>query len=212
MAATDLAHDLSHALGGERLIMPGETDTNAERLTLPLPNEPGSTGQPPEEVRKAWIEYMVSGFQHNEEMFKRTLEAFMKPYYLTMWMYGALFALGAVLIVVAAVVGLRDGQPVVAIVFGGMGVGTFVLFFIRQPVQALEENLEFINWMGVAFNTYWTRLMYMMDTRTVQHDLKAADDDYSNTVERIITKHAELRGKRPGGDLGSNGGRTATPS
>ncbi len=127
----------------------------------------------------------------------------MKPYRLTIWMYGLLFAVGIILFVVAVIVGLKDSKSIVAIAFAGLGVGAFLAFFIQQPVQALEENLEFITWLGVAFNTYWTRLMYMLDTKAIQTDLKAADEDYCTSVERLITKHAELRRKRPGGDLGS---------
>jgi hypothetical protein len=40
----------------------------------------------------------------------------------------------------------------------------------------------------------------MLDSQTVQQELKAADEDFSNTIARIIDRHAELRGKRPGGD------------
>lgn len=182
-------------MGGKEPILPG--------AKLPLPN-----GEPikdaPEELRKAWIDYMVHGFKNNEEMFKRTLKAFMKPYHLTVWMYGVLFVVGIALFVLAGILGFREGKSVVAIVFAGLGAGAFLAFFIRQPVQALEENLEFITWLGVAFNTYWTRVMYMMDMKTIQTDLKAADDDYRTSVERLITKHAELRRKRPGGDLGAN--------
>jgi hypothetical protein len=183
-------------LGGEEPILPGA------KLPPPLPpSEPKKDAS--QELRKAWIDYMVHGFKNNEEMFKRTLQAFMKPYHLTIWMYGALFAVGIGLFVMAAIMGLKEGKSVTAIVFAGLGAGAFLAFFLRQPVQALEENLEFITWLGVAFNTYWTRVMYMMDTKTIQADLKAVDDDYRTSVERLITKHAELRGKRPGGDLGS---------
>jgi hypothetical protein len=183
--------------GGKEPILPG-----AKLPLMPLPGE-GTGANVPAEIRKAWIDYMVQGFKNNEEMFRRTLEAFMKPYRLTIWMYGVLFVIGIVLFVVAVVIGLRDGKSVVAIVFAGLGVGTFLAFFIRQPVQALEENLEFITWLGVAFNTYWTRLMYIQDPKTVQQELKAADDDYRTNIESLITKHGELRGKRPGGELGS---------
>lgn len=183
---------------GEKPILPGDA---VPKLPLPV------TGKPPElpqELVKAWTDYMVNGFRNNEEMFKRTLKAFMKPYHLTVWMYGALFVVGIGLFVVAAIMGLEEGKSVAAIVFAGLGASAFLAFFIRQPVQALEENLEFITWLGVAFNTYWTRVMYMMDMKTIQSDLKAADEDYRTSVERLITKHAELRGKRPGGDLGAN--------
>jgi hypothetical protein len=152
----------------------------------------------PEEIRNAWTQYMANGFKQNETMFKRTLEAFMKPYRLTIWLYGILFAVGIGLFLTAVVIGLRNGSPVVSIAFAGLSVGAFLAFFLRQPLHALEENLEFITWLGVAFNTYWTRLMYMTDSKTVQADLKAAESDFRESVERLITQHAELRGKRPG--------------
>lgn len=184
----------STELGGKKPTLPG--------AKLPLP-EAGSVTTVPAEIRQAWIDYMVHGFKNNEEMFRRILEAFMKPYHLTIWMYAVLFAVGIMLFVVAAVIGLRDSKSMVAIVFAGLGAGAFLSFFIRQPVQALEENLEFISWLGVAFNTYWTQLMYIQDPKTVQQELQAADADYRKSIEMLITKHAELRGKRPGSDLGS---------
>jgi hypothetical protein len=205
MASSDHHHDSSSVMGGKRLIKPGEPPDSPGKPKLPLPtNETFGDSKAPEEVRQAWVDYMVHGFKNNELMFKRTLEAFMKPYHLTVWIYGVLFVLGIVLVIVAVVMGLRDGSSPAAIVFAGLGTGSFLLFFIRQPVQALEENLEFITWLGVAFNTYWTRLMYVLDSKMVQQEIKAADDDYSKTVERLIARHAELRGKRPGGDIESS--------
>lgn len=186
---------------------PGGKEPNLPGTKIPLTKLPRldaeNTANIPSEIREAWIEYMANGFKNNQEMFRRTLEAFMIPYRITIWMYGVLFAIGIMLFVVSAIIGLRDGKSVVAIVFAGLGAGAFLTFFIRQPVQALDENLEFITWLGVAFNTYWTRLMYMMDTKTIQTDLKAADDNYCTSVERLIAKHAELRGKRPGTDIDS---------
>jgi hypothetical protein len=43
--------------------------------------------------------------------------------------------------------------------------------------------------------------MYISNQGTVQEELKAATDDYSDMVEKIIDKHAKLRNKRPGKDL-----------
>lgn len=198
----------------------GITTSLGGRKPKPLPGEDGGAKLPPptlpsdklpDELREAWLHYMVNGFKHNEVMFNRTLDAFMKPYKYTIWMYWIIFAVGIGLFLAAVVIGLRDGQSPVAIVFAGLGAGGFVMFFIRQPVQALEENLEFITWLGVAFNTYWTRLMYMMNTATIQQDLKAAEQDFIHSVERLITQHADLRAKRPGTDL-SSGGKQENPA
>jgi hypothetical protein len=194
MTSHDEPTTISAALGGEPPVFPGE------EVSSKLP--PIREANVPPTLQNAWVEYMVNGFKHNEVMFKRTLDAFMKPYYLTIGMYVALFAVGIGLFVVAAFLAWSDPQSYTALAFAGLGAGAFVLFFIRQPLQALEENLEFITWLGVAFNTYWTRLMYMMDQRTVQADLKAAEEDYVRTVERLINKHAKLRAQRPGTDLG----------
>jgi len=179
--------------GQEKLAMPGMSNSSK----LPLPST--SAGAVPPELQAAWTQYMVGGFKQNEQMFQRTLEAFMKPYRLTVWLYAILFAVGIALFIVAAAVGLGKGDSVVAIAFAGLSVATFLAFFLRQPLHALEENLEFITWLGVAFNTYWTRLMYMSDPKSAQAELKAAEDDFRTSVEKLITRHAELRGKRPGG-------------
>lgn len=183
--------------GQEQLLLPGASA--GSKLPLQLPPDPTGQAALSPELKKAWTDYMVNGFKQNEQMFQSTLKAFMKPYRLTVGLYVALFVVGIGLFVVAAAIGLSKGDFVVAIVFAGLSVAAFLAFFVRQPLHALEENLEFITWLGVAFNTYWTRLMYMMDPKTVQTELKAAEDDFRTSVEKLITQHAELRGKRQGG-------------
>lgn len=192
-------------MNAETLVLPGEQ--NAAKLPLPseqnaakfpLPVDPTGNGIVPPELRAAWTQSMINGFRQNEQMFQSTLNAFLKPYRLTVGLYGGLFAVGLGLFVLAAILGLQRGEAVTAMVFAGLSVTTFIGIFLRQPLQALEENLEFITWLGVAFNTYWTRLMYMQDPKTVQAELKAAEDDFRTSIESLIAKHAELRGKRPG--------------
>lgn len=97
-----------------------------------------NVGRCPSELREAWINYMKNGFENNQVMFKRTLKAFMKPYNITVWMYVIIFIVGILFFSVAAYLGLTGRQPVVAVSFGGLSVVSFVMFFIRQPVQALE--------------------------------------------------------------------------
>ncbi len=200
MTDESLVKNPASELGGVPLVQPGQEGQEEVLAKLPPVNQIVGRGSPvPAELREAWNKYMINGFKHNEEMFKRTLNAFMKPYNITIGMYVAIFVVGILLFVLAAYLALAGNQPVTAIAFGGLSVASFLLFFIRQPVQALEENLEFISWLGVAFNTYWTRLMYMDDIESIQTDLKAATDDYSQMVEGLIAKHAELRSNRPGG-------------
>jgi Trk-type K+ transport system membrane component len=84
------------------------------------------------------------------------------------------------------------------IIFGGLGFVAFLSYFISRPLQALEENLQFITWLGIVYNTYWTRIACMMDHSTILKDLQEAMKDATNEIEKIINKHGELSGKRPG--------------
>jgi len=185
---------------GDALVMPGEP--GAKLPLVPLPGV-GSASAIPPALRAAWTNYMINGFRQNEKMFESTLQGFMKPYRLTVWFYGLLFVVGLGLFAAAAIIGLTGGNSVVAIAFGGLSVTAFLSFFIQRPMRALEENLEFITWLGVAFNTYWTRLMYLSDPKTVDADLKKADDDFRASVKELIAEHASLREKRPGPGRGA---------
>lgn len=200
MTLEDRIKETNNELGGVPIVLPRQQSQGLEPAKLPSISQVVGQGNPvPQDLREAWNDYMMDGFKHNKLMFKRTLDAFMKPYNITIVMYLVIFVIGVLLFLVAAYLGIRGGQSLAAVAFGGLSVASFILFFIRQPIQALEENLEFISWLGVAFNTYWTRLMYMNNINTIQADLKSATDDYSAMVEELINKHAELRGNRPGG-------------
>jgi ABC-type multidrug transport system fused ATPase/permease subunit len=171
-------------------------DKNQEKpLALPKIDEE-MVAKVPDELRQAWSKYMINGFKNNEKMFQSTLNAFMKPYNITILLYVVIFVIGILFFIVAVVLGFRGDQSVLAVGFGGLSIISFITFFIRQPVQALEENLEFISWLGVAFNTYWTRLMYISNKDNVQDEIKTVTDDFSSMVERLIDKHAKLRGER----------------
>jgi hypothetical protein len=150
------------------------------------------------ELYKAWQRHITAGFEHNEEMFKRVLEAFMKPYQTTVWMYRILFGIGVGSFLFAAIMSAATKESSFGLIFGGLGVIAFLSYFISRPLQALEQNLQFITWLGVVYNTYWTRLASMNDPATVQRDLLEATRDATGEIEKIIAKHAEVSGKRPG--------------
>jgi hypothetical protein len=165
---------------------------------LPPPTVSEGLAKMDPELYKSWREHMVAGFKHNEEMFSRVLEAFMRPYHTTVWMYRILFGVGICSFVFAAILSAWTKDSMFGLIFGGIGVVSFLSYFLSRPLQALEENLQFITWLGVVYNTYWTRIAYMMDQATVQKDLQEATRDATNEIEKIIAKHAEVSGKRPG--------------
>ncbi|MEM7129825.1 MAG: N-acetylmuramidase domain-containing protein [Chloroflexota bacterium] len=162
---------------------------------LPAPESPRSAVDP--EVHEAWIDYVKQGLENNNILFSRILRAFILPYYLTVAMYVLLFLVGIGLFVMAVMLGLQDGKEIFGLIFAGLGVATFIGYFLSRPLRALEENLQLITWLGIAYNTYWTRLLYMNDQKTVHEDLKDASDDAAAEIQRIIDKSKELSRRRP---------------
>jgi hypothetical protein len=145
-----------------------------------------------------WREHINQGFQRNNRMFDTILDAFMRPYNTTIWMYRILFGLGIAAFLVAAGLGAWLREPMFSLIFGGLSIISFLTYFIGRPLQSLEENLKFITWLGIIYNTYWTRLVYMMDSETIHKDLDDATQDAINELERLLDKHHDFSGRRPG--------------
>lgn len=170
-----------------------KASTGVGRLPLVTGGGPGD-----EELYRFWSEHIKSGLARNDEMFRRILNAFMKPYYATVWMYGVLFAVGVLSFIAAAALSVYYQQPMYAMIFGGLSVVAFLGYFIGKPLRSLEENLEFITWLGIIYNTYWSRVVYSLDRSTVQKDLRDAVEDAGAQIERLIDKHGGMSSKRPG--------------
>jgi hypothetical protein len=154
------------------------------------------------ELYEAWRTHIVTGFENNNRMFRDVLDAFMKPYHVTVSMHKAIFAVGLATIVAAIAVALYTRDAVLTGIFGGLSLAAFASYFVNRPAEALEENLEFVTWLGMIYNTYWVRLFQAEDRARLQADLKSAMEDSSALVKELIDKHREIRSKRtppPGG-------------
>ena len=163
---------------------------------LPAPKVDAGLLASDPELYAAWREHVRAGFEQNSTMFRRILDAFMEPYYTTIWMYRILFGLGVVAFVAAIVVSIWLREPLFALVFGGLSVGAFLSYFISRPLRALEENLQLITWLGVIYNSYWTSLATIQDAATVQEDLRKTTAETVAAIEKLIDKQSKLHRKR----------------
>jgi hypothetical protein len=175
-----------------------KTDQPGATSFLPQPEPDEELAAMDPELYKAWQKHIIAGFEHNEEMFRRVLDAFMRPYQTTVWMYRILFGIGIISFLFATGMSAWTKEAKFGLIFGGLGVIAFLSYFISRPLQALEQNLQFITWLGVVYNSYWARLASMKDQATVQKDLLEATRDATSEIEKMIAKHAEVSGKRPG--------------
>jgi hypothetical protein len=191
---------------------PSPTSTFGSQLPpdpfrLPVP------GPPPQEVDAevyaAWKKHMIEGYEQNTLMFNKLLDAFMRPYWTTVWMYRLLFGVGITGFILAAVLSVTNGITF-GLLFGGLSVAAFLAFFIRHPLQALEQNLLIITWLGIIYNTYWTRLMYADDEKTIQRDLDEITRTSIRQINQLLDRQADVSAKRASPGQGDS--PVATPT
>lgn len=158
---------------------------------LPLPLVPASADGKPfreehPELYEAWCKHIEQGLNNNNVMFRQILEGFMNPYWTTVWMYRILFGVGIASFLVSAYLGVRSGASTGAVFFGGLSMVSLLTYFVSHPLQALEENLQFITWLGVSYNTYWTRLLYTMNSQTAQSEIEQTTDDAIEKIKELM--------------------------
>ena len=66
---------------------------------------------------------------------------------------------------------------------------TFVSYFLTRPTQAVEENLQFIAWLGIIYNTYWTHLMWVVDQKSAQEQLDEATQQAIERLKEMMDRH-----------------------
>lgn len=167
---------------------------------LPVPPRPGNLAEIDPEMYAAWRLHVLDGFANNQKMFEQLVNAFMGPYHTTVQLYRLTFLVGIVALVAAALLSAYTGQLMFGLLFGGISVAAFISYFITRPLRALEENLNFITWLGVIYNSYWTRLVYAMTMETVQQDIASITDDFTKQMQELLDKSAAMHKDRPGID------------
>jgi hypothetical protein len=105
---------------------------------------------------------------------------------------------GYVAIVAAFVKGLTAsslGAAVSAVGLAGLTVGIFVAFFVQRPSAALERNAIFMPWVSIVLTTFWTRLLYLDDEKTIDEKLGRAVKEASDELSAIALRYAVIDGK-----------------
>ncbi len=176
----------------------GLTQPGQPRSPQPATGAGKSLKEEDPELYAAWSKHIQQGFQNNQVMFSRVLEAFLNPYWTTVWMYRVLFGVGIAAFVLAGFLAVFQANFSAAALFGGLSIVAFLSFFVSKPLQALEENLQFITWLGIIYNSYWTRLVQAQDPATFETVIQDATGDAIRQIKELQEKHTERSTNRPG--------------
>jgi hypothetical protein len=142
------------------------------------------------------VAHVQEGYAKNTRIFDDVRKAFLRSHHSTLVMYWILFLIGAGTVAAGIVLALQ-GNAVSGAVFLGVGVVAFITYFISRSILSAEENLIYITWLGVIYNSYWTHLAWATQRETAQAELDKATTDAIAQLKCLIDRHAESVKLRP---------------
>jgi hypothetical protein len=160
---------------------------------------------------EAYVEHVREGYINNARIFESVRRAFMRSHYSTVAMYWLLFFIGAGTVITGIVLAVTGSSVVTTALFLGVGALAFIGYFIGRSVLSVEENLIYITWLGVIYNSYWTHLAWSTDPKKAQAELDKATKDAITQLERLINRHAKSARLRPNLRDGEDGQPDSQP-
>ena len=133
--------------------------------------------------------------QDDVQTLARTTAYLRRSYRVVFVAYVAMLAFGLAATTTAFVMGLRAttmAQAIAAVGLAGLTVGIFVAFFVQRPSAALERNAIFMPWVSIVLTTYWTRLLYLDDPKTLDERLAQAVKEASEEMSAIAARYAAI--------------------
>ncbi len=162
--------------------------------TMRLPRPRHGDRQTTQELRE-----LAAAVLHDDiQTLARTTAYLRRSYRVVFVGYVAMMVFGVAAIVAAFVKGLTAsslGAAVSAIGLAGLTVGIFVAFFVQRPSAALERNAIFMPWVSIVLTTFWTRIMYLDDEKTLDEKLGHAVKEASEELSAIALRYAVIDGK-----------------
>lgn len=161
-----------------------------------LPTPAGASTATAERVDR----FTASVLQRAEENARQTSRALERGRRLQVLLYVLVFAVGLGTAVAAVVAGLLAdsvGQALAGIGIAGLSAASFFAFFLARPLEALERNAIYTQWLAAAVTAYWTRLAYLDDQETVDADIQAATRDLIAELDKLARRHAAATARAP---------------
>jgi hypothetical protein len=160
-------------------------------MSLPTPQQlPGAAAE----------RFSGTVIAHAEANARAAMTAVERGRRLMVAMYVLLFVVGlgtAVTAVVCAFAATGMDDALATIGVAGLSATSFLALFIARPLESLERNAIYSQWLAATVTTYWTRLAYFSDIGTVDADITAATRKLTTDLEQLATRHAAALGQVP---------------
>lgn len=165
-------------------------DLHPKQMLAP-PNDDSESAEKQVELLRTYAEGVfkenITNVAHTSKNIRDTFERLNRMYTL-LFVVGLITMVAAILKAFFFTDGAADAVAVGAI--AGLSAASFFSLTLIRPQESLERNIIYSSWLTAAINTYWTRLMYFTDTRTIDEGLQDAISDLARDLELIADKHA----------------------
>jgi hypothetical protein len=115
-------------------------------------------------------------------------------------LYVLMFLVGLAAAVAAVVKGLvadTAAEAGAAAVVAGLSAASFFSFFLARPLESLERNSIYTQWLTATVTSHWLRLAYLSDPATAGADLEEALRDLVRDLRGLARQHAEAVARAP---------------
>jgi hypothetical protein len=160
-------------------------------MTVALPRPRHGDSAAVDELRE-----LASAVLHDDVATLARTTAYLRRSYRVVFVgYVAMLVFGLGAVIAAFVKGLTASsmsEAAAALGLAGLTVGIFVAFFVQRPSAALERNAIFMPWVSIVLTTFWTRLLYLDDPKTLDERLGKAAREASDELSAIAARYTAI--------------------
>jgi hypothetical protein len=160
-------------------------------MTVSLPRPRHGDPTDAEELR----ELAAGVLRDDVQTLARTTAYLRRSYRVVFVAYVAMLVFGLAAVSAAFVKGMTattTPEALASIALAGLTVGIFVAFFVQRPSAALERNAIFMPWVSIVLTTFWTRMLYLDDPKTLDDRLGKAVKEASEEMSAIAARYAAI--------------------
>jgi uncharacterized protein YihD (DUF1040 family) len=108
------------------------------------------------------------------------------------WLNVALFAVGIILFVLAAIAGLVRGEEQFSIIFGASGIASIIPIFVTNPLKRVSNAASDQSQLRIVIFSYWWQLWNLRTTVSKENSQIATANALNARIQTIMDHAVEM--------------------
>lgn len=134
--------------------------------------------------------FLKDSREYPQELFRKTIDSASKTYRAISRMSATMFTVGILLFIASAIYGALE-QTAVAWLFGGLGVATFVSFFLIDPIDRSQKALTNLVQVQMGYINFTEQLSVLQEFRWSGAGMRSRDPERFEIVSEMLEDRTE---------------------